>query len=143
VTVPAVPSEVVPLSELQLDLDESSTGWASHLADRGIEIVLDDLGRTSIARADARKLFDERRENEVRQREVAARREQTAIAADRQWRAQLPRGLHWTELPDGVPRVVAMTAADRAAQPKRLSPLQDALSGESMTFHRLPSTDEE
>jgi hypothetical protein len=36
-----------------------------------------------------------------------------------------------------------MTAADRAAQPKRLSPLQDALSGESMTFHRLPSTDEE
>jgi hypothetical protein len=36
------------LSELQLDLDESSTGWASHLADRGIEIVLDDLGRTSI-----------------------------------------------------------------------------------------------
>ena len=34
---------------------------------------------------------------------------------------------------------VAMTQADRDAQPKRLSPLQEALSGESMVYHRLVS----
>lgn len=140
------PSEqLVALSVIALDLPEpSGVGWAAYLADRGIAIVLDDLGRSAITKAAARQLFTERRENEVRAREVAARQERQAIESDRQFRAQLPHGVPWYEIPDGVLPVVAMTQADRDSQPKRLSPLQEALSGEPMTYHSLhPAPDDE
>jgi hypothetical protein len=40
--------------------------------------------------------------------------------------------------------VVAMTAADRAAQPKRTSVLQEALANSGgMTYHSLAQTDED
>jgi hypothetical protein len=140
--VEAVPAELVPLSVLALDLGEPSTGWSSHLADRGIEIVLDDLGRASIARSDARQLFDERRENECRAREVARRQEQQAVEADKAWRSQLPVGLPWYEIPDGVPPVVAMTAAARDESPRKRSMVEDLLDRrDTMVFH--PITDEE
>lgn len=86
-----------------------------------------DIGRLSISRGNARRLFDERREAEARKAEMRAESEKRAVEADRQWRSQLPRGVPWYEVPDGVLPVVAMTAADRAAQPRRLSPLQEAL----------------
>ena len=58
---------LVPLSVLALDLSAPSVGgWPAYLAGRGIEVVADDLGRDSITRADARRLFTERREAEAR-----------------------------------------------------------------------------
>jgi hypothetical protein len=65
--------QLIPLSVLQLDLDSPTTGWPAYLAARGVSILEDDIGRSAIARADARQLFVERRESEVRRREVAAR----------------------------------------------------------------------
>jgi hypothetical protein len=138
-----VPADLIPLSVLQLDLSEPPIGWIAFLADRHIGVVADDLGRSAISRADARQLFTEARADQVRKAEMHAESEKRAVEADRQWRAQLPRGVPWYEVPDGVLPVVAMTAADRAAQPKRLSPLQEALSGESMTFHRFSTAEDE
>jgi hypothetical protein len=147
VTEPAsdvkVSADLIPLSALALDLDAPAEGWPVFLADRHLEIVLDDLGRSAISRDAARRLFDERRENEVRARELAERQEREAVARDQEWRARLPRGVPWYEVPDGVLPVVAMTAADRAAQPKRATVLQEALSGESMTFHRFGTAENE
>lgn len=122
-----VVADLIPISHLELDLSPPVEGWAVYLADRRIEIVLDDIGRLSISRGNARRLFDERREAEARKAEMRAESEKRAVEADRQWRSQLPRGVPWYEVPDGVLPVVAMTAADRAAQPRRLSPLQEAL----------------
>jgi hypothetical protein len=57
-----VPSgEPVPLSVLELDLPAPTIGWAAGLAERGIEVVLDDLGRLAVSRANARRLFEEKR----------------------------------------------------------------------------------
>lgn len=132
------------MSVLSLDLPEPPLGWAAYLNAKGVEVVGDDIGRASISRDAARQLFDEYRADEVRKAEHRARQEREAIEADRQFRAQLPRGLSWVDVPPGVLPVVAMTAADRAAQPKRTSVLQEALSGESMTFHRFsPAEDEQ
>ena len=66
------PEELVPLSVLALDLAQPAEGWNIYLAGRGITVTVDDLGRTAIARGDARRLFVERRENEARGREKAA-----------------------------------------------------------------------
>jgi hypothetical protein len=71
-----VPADLIPLSVLQLDLDPPSVGgWAAYLADRGIAIVLDDIGRAAVSRQDAKMLIAERREAEARQPEAAARRD--------------------------------------------------------------------
>jgi hypothetical protein len=120
-----IPSETVsletliPLSHLELDLDPPADGWARYLTDRGVAVTLDDLRRSAISRADARQLFDEHRANQVRAREVAARQERQAVEQDQQWRTNLPSGLPWYEIPPDVLPVVAMTQADRDAQPKR------------------------
>jgi bifunctional ADP-heptose synthase (sugar kinase/adenylyltransferase) len=97
------PADTVPLSVLALDLDAPSAGgWHAYLASRGIAVLVDDVGRDSITKADARRLFDERREHEIRRRQIAARQEQAALEADRAFRAGLPKGLHWTDIPVGV-----------------------------------------
>jgi hypothetical protein len=139
--VPA-PAGLIPLSQLSLDVDEPSVGWAVYLADHNIPVDFDDIGRPAVSRADARQLLDEQHENEARVREVARRQEQQAIEADQRFRAALPVGVSWYEIPDGVLPVVAMTQAARDAQPKRTTPLEEALSGESMIFHPLPQVDE-
>jgi hypothetical protein len=90
VTVPAVPSEVVPLSVLALDLPSPATGWEPFLTVRNIAIVVDDIGRPSVSRDDAGTLIAEKHEGERRAREVAKQQEQAAIAADQAWRSQLP-----------------------------------------------------
>jgi hypothetical protein len=97
-----LPPEPVPLSVLELDLSTPVEGWTVFLS-RNIEIVLDDLGRLSISRADAKQLFGERREAEARKREAAAAAEQAAIKADQQFRSTLWGGLPWYELPGGLP----------------------------------------
>jgi hypothetical protein len=136
--------ELIPLSVLALDLPAPGEGWAAHLAHRGVEIVLDDIGRAAVARGDARRLFTEQREAEAANRERAAAMERAAVEQDRQWRAQLPGGVPWYQIPDGVLPVVAMTQADRDAQPRRRSLLEESLSGSAMTFHPIvPDGDED
>lgn len=138
VKVPSEPvADLIALSVIQLDLDAPPSGWAAFLADRGIAIVLDDLGRSAISRDAAKQLFAERRENEVRAREVAERQERQFIMQDQQFRSQLPSGLAWYDVPPGVLPVVAMTQAARDARPRRRSVLQDALSGDGTTFHPI------
>jgi hypothetical protein len=84
----------VPLSVLELDLDQAPAGgWAAYLADRGIELALDNVGRLAVARQDARTLLAEKREDEERRREAAARQEQQAIEQDQERRAQIWRGV--------------------------------------------------
>ena len=90
VVVDRPPTDPVPLGHLALDLEvlEVSSGWDAALSARNIPIILDDLGRKAISRADARQLFDEQRGAEARRRELAQRREREAIEADRARRAE-------------------------------------------------------
>jgi hypothetical protein len=138
IEVASPPSEPVPISVLSLDSDEPAIGWAAYLKGRGIGVVTDDIGRSAISRADARQLFDERRANEARKREALERQEQQAIEADKAWRSQLPVGLPWYEIPDGVPPVVAMTAAARDESPRKRSMVEDLLDRrDTMVFHPM------
>jgi hypothetical protein len=134
--------EPIPLSVLELDLPAPRIGWAAGLAEKGVDIVTDDLGRLAVSRVDARRLFDEQREAEARKREAVARIEQQAIEKDRQRRAALPQGIPWYEVPLGLTAAEAMVASDpdRDKQPKRRTVLQDALDGGGTTMHILPPT---
>jgi hypothetical protein len=148
VVMASPPSEPVPLSVLELDLPAPTTGWVAYLTERHIPILTDDLGRSAIRRDDARELLTEHREQreatEARKREALARQEQAAIEADKQFRAQLARGLPWYEIPDGVTAAEAWRPADLAAQPKRKSLLEEALSNSgTLTYHALPSASED
>jgi hypothetical protein len=140
-----VPAEqLVPLSHLELDLPAPATGWLIELDRRGVEVLTDDVGRLAVSRAAARELISEHRGNEARKRELAARTEQQAIEADRQWRRQLWGGIPAVDLPPGVTAAQAMFAADRDAQPRRRSVLEEALgNSDTLTYHPLPSTDDE
>jgi hypothetical protein len=94
--------DLVPVSHLALDLDPPSVGgWDAYFASRNIPIVLDDLGRRCVSRADAKRLFIERREAEARAREVTARQERQLIARDQEWRSQLPVGVPAGAIPPG------------------------------------------
>ena len=130
--------QLVPLSHLQLDLPAPVEGWPTFLAGRGISITIDDIGRASVARTDARQLFTEQREAEVRRREKAAELERQAVELDQRRRAQIWRGVPAGLLPaDGHP-ATAMLQAAKDARPRRQSPLQHALanSGE-LVFHPI------
>jgi hypothetical protein len=135
------PAGLVPLSVLALDLPEPPGGWPAYLAGRGVPVLTDDIGRLAIARAEARQLLDEQREAEAHAREVAARQERQAVERDRAFRAALPTGLHWTEIPVGATAGEVWAAADRAARLKRRTPLEDALAGDGMVYR--PLRDEE
>jgi hypothetical protein len=111
------------------DLPAPTIGWAAGLAERGISVVLDDMGRLPVSRDDARRLFTEKRQAEERAREMAEANERQAIEADRQWRAGLHLGVPWYEVPPGVLPVVAMTQAAKAEQPRRCTLLEDAFAG--------------
>jgi hypothetical protein len=138
--VPAEPP--VPLSHLELDLPAPVEGWAVFLAGRGVEVTLDDIGRMSVSRGDARQLLIEQREAEARKREVLERNEQQAIEADRVRRASIWGGVPATAFPDGVSAASVMLTAAQDARPRRQSPLQHALtnSGE-LVFHSLAEHD--
>jgi hypothetical protein len=140
--VPA--SDPIPLSILELDLPAPTIGWAAGLAEKGVDIVTDDLGRLCVARADARRLFDEQRESEARAREMASENERQAIARDRAWRASLPRGAAWYDVPAGVHPATAMLQRAKDAQPRRTPSQVEWMFGEAdtMVYHELPAEDD-
>jgi hypothetical protein len=135
-------AEPVPLSVLALDLaDAPAGGWTVWLAERGIAVGFDDIGRPAVAREDARKLLDDQRQNEIRRQDQMVRQEAAAIEQDRAWRASLPRGIPWHQLPDpAVLPVMQMTAAAKDAQPKRRSLLEDAFAGTPSAMYIDPPT---
>src|SRR5215217_7000041 len=135
--------DLVPLSHLSLDLPAPAEGWPAYLSSRDIAVVIDDLGRLSISRSDAKRLFDEQAEGEVRKREVMARIERQAEAKDREFRSSLWQGLPSEYLPPGASPAAVMLQAAKDSRPKRLTPLQHALqnSGE-LIYHPLAQTDE-
>ena len=76
--------ELVPVSHLFLDVDVPIGGWQEALANRGVEIVLDDLGRPSVPRQVLGELIAEHREREALLAEQAAQEaaaQPVAIAA--------------------------------------------------------------
>jgi hypothetical protein len=128
----------ISLSVLVLDLgDEPPDGWAAFFSSRGVEIILDDVDRPSVSRDDARRLFAESRAAEARRQEAMRRAEQAAIEVDQRFRASIWRGLPADHMPPGAAPAAVMLASDRDAQPKRQSPLEEALSnrGDELIFH--------
>jgi hypothetical protein len=138
--VPAV-ADTIPLSVLQLDIEQPGDGWTVFLAGRGIEVLTDDIGRPSIARDDAKQLHFERREAEARRAEFLARADEAAIEFDRARRAELFAGIPAAAFGDVAP-AAAMLAAAKDAQPKRRTLLHEALTGSQMTFHPINEGDE-
>jgi hypothetical protein len=138
--VPA--GEPIPLSVLALDLDGGAPvgGWTVWLAERGIAVSFDDIGRPAISRSDAKQLLDSQRQDQIRRQDQAARLEAEAVEADRQRRAALPKGLPWYDVPSGLSPAMAMVATDpdRDKRPKRTSVLEDSLSGAGTVMHILP-----
>jgi hypothetical protein len=121
--------QVVLLAELDRDLGEKPLGWAVELAERGIEVIEDDLGRAAVDREAARLLFSEHRA----QQEVAARRrkeiEQRAVEAYQRLRASLPAGVSAGAVPPGMSALQLVMANDPMLQVvRRESPIEHALA---------------
>ena len=110
--IPTISDETVALSVLSLDVTPPAVGWDVYLSDRGVEIVIDDVGRKSVSRSDARALLAEQREAESQKRAAAEAAERAAEAADKAWRASLPRGVSWIDMPPGIHPAAAMLAVD-------------------------------
>jgi hypothetical protein len=134
---------LIPLSVLELDLAAPPLGWNVYLAGRGIAVVDDDIGRPAVARADARMLIAEQREAEARGREKAAELERQAVEQDRLRQAQIWVGIPADLLPADVHPATVMLQAVQDARPRRQSMLQEALAGESLTFHSFGSVPDE
>jgi hypothetical protein len=130
----------VPLSQLALDLDGGAPigGWTVWLAERGIAVAFDDIGRPAISRADAKQLLDAQRQDEIRRQDQAARLEAEAVEKDRQRRAQLPKGIPWYDAV-GLTAAEAMIATDpdRDKRPRRTSVLEESLAGGTLTLHPI------
>ena len=107
------PEPPVPLSHLELDLPAPVAGWPAFLAARGVEVTLDDIGRMSISRDDAR-----------------------------QRRAQIWGGIPADLIPVGVSAAQAMVAAEKDARPRRRSVLEDSLSNSGTVYHPIRSDGE-
>jgi hypothetical protein len=129
-----VPSTLIPLSVLSLDIDEPGNGWAADLAARGIKVQIDDIGRLCISRSDARRLFTERREAAERQRVAQARND---VEAERQRVAQLWRGIPADQIPAGMSAAEAMVAGDPDRRPRRPSAVASFLDGDHMIMHPI------
>ena len=140
-------SDLLPLSLLQLEMD-APDDWRPYLEARGVAVVVDDVGRDSVSRADARTLLAERRQALAAEREAAARHrerlEHEAEEQDRIRRSQIWGGLPAERVPEGVAPAAAMLQMAADARPKRTSVLQEALANEGgFTYHSLaPMGDE-
>jgi hypothetical protein len=136
----------VPLSVLALDLDGGAPigGWTVWLAERGIAVAFDDIGRPAISRADAKQLLAAQRQDQIRKQDLAARLEAEAVEKDRAWRASLPRGAAWYDIPAGVHPATAMLQRAKDAQPRRTPSQVEWMFGEAdtMVYHELPAEDE-
>jgi hypothetical protein len=134
---------LISLVELELSLVAPVEGWPSFLAARDIEITLDDIGRMSIARVDARQLLTEKREREAEQARRRKLAEARAVADDQIRRAQIWQGVPADHMPPGVPPAAAMLQTARDAQPKRTTPLEEALSNSgTLTYHSYPTLED-
>jgi PAS domain-containing protein len=134
------PSELVVLSVLQLDLEPPSTGgWDLYLAARGIPVIVDDIGRRAIFRADARLLITERQKAEQRQREAAERQ---AAELEHQRLASLMGGKPTDQIPEGVAAATWMVQAAKDAEPKRRTVLEEVLANRGDLTYR-PVRDEQ
>jgi hypothetical protein len=142
----ADPVDLIPLSVLALDLPEPATGWEPFLTVRNIAVVVDDVGRDSITRADARTLIAEKHENERRAQEVAARNEQRMIEADRLRFARLGRGIPAGMIPEGMTGAAAMLLAEHESRPPsvREQLLEAELGGSSnsMVYQPFPQDED-
>jgi hypothetical protein len=127
----------IALSVLSLDIDEPTNGWAASLAARGVSVVIDDIGRLSVRRDDARRLFTERREAIERARELNAKDD---AEIERQRRAQRPKGVEWWRIPEGLSYAEYAPMSD---PPKSARPGLTAASlfGEedSMVYQEFPA----
>jgi hypothetical protein len=133
------PADLIPLSHFALDHPQPPEGWSNFLGRRGITLRPDDIGRDSIRRSDAQKLLHEQRANELRVTKLRQLAEAEAVEADQLRRAQIWRGIPADHLPPGVAPAAVMLQADRDAQPKRTTPLEEALSNSgTLTYHALP-----
>ena len=57
---------MIPISHLSLDIDRPISGWPAFFAERGIEVLENDLGRSAVRREIFGELLTERRERETR-----------------------------------------------------------------------------
>jgi hypothetical protein len=120
---------LIPLSYLELDCPAPATGWAAELDRRGIETVVDDIGRVCVDRSDARDLLAEHAADQVRKARHRAEVEQQAIECDRRFRAALPRGVPAAAVPDGMSAGLLLMASDPMDQGRRRETvLQHALA---------------
>ena len=65
------------------------------------------------------------------------------MEADQRRFAQIWTGLSADAIPAGVHPATAMLEAAQQTRPKRTTPLEEALSGESMVYHTLPKSEDE
>jgi hypothetical protein len=135
---------LVPLSHLALDLSEPADGWTVWLSERGVSVSFDDLGRRAISRGDARRLLADQRQAELRRQDLLARQEAAAVEQDRAWRASLPRGAAWYDIPAGVHPATAMLQAAKDAEPRRTPSQVEWLFGEAdtMVYQEFPAEDD-
>jgi hypothetical protein len=137
--VASMPDQVVPLSQLALDLPEPAGGWAAELERRGVVVFEDDLGRLAVDRSVARVLFSEHR---AQQEAVARRREeieQRAIEVDQRFRASLPAGIPAGAVPAGISGGMLMMLSDPERQgTRRSSVVEDALANDgALIYHSI------
>jgi hypothetical protein len=112
-------SKLIPLSHLALDLPEPEVGgWHAYLNAKGVDVVVDDIGRLAVARSDARMLITEHREAEAHAREVTERREAQLIQQDQLRRANMPAGIPAGMVPDGMTGAEAMVLAGEKRRPR-------------------------
>ena len=102
----------------------------------------DDLGRDCVRRQDARRLLDEQRADDLRQRKRAAVQQREEEEADKLRRALIWKGVAATALPAGVGAGDAMLQAARDSRPKRTTPLEEAFDNQVTVFHSFGQTDE-
>ena len=114
--------QAIPISHLSLDLPEPVVGWERAFSERGVEIILDDVGRPSVPRHVLGELLAEHRERETR-------------------RAERPRP-DGRPVPRGIPRPAGADAAlsayevmrgadadaERSDPGRRLSPQEEFLT---------------
>ena len=133
----ATSDDLIPLSHLELDHPRPPEGWPNYLGRRAITFVPDDIGRDSIRRSDAQKLLYEKRANELRAVKLRQLAEAEAVEADQVRRASIWKGVPADDMPPGVPPAAAMLQTARDAQPKRQTPLEEAFSGSTLTYHPM------
>jgi hypothetical protein len=82
-------------------------------------------------------LLDEQRANELRAAKLRQLAEAEAVERDQQFRAQLPKGLSWLDVPDGSTAADVWRAAELSKLPRRRSMLEEALEADTLTFHPI------